>query len=544
MRVFKFLSVAVVFLASVAQARLTDNQMTIKVEGSQVSITPKEKFHLNAEAPATAVFDHLEALFKPSTKTEALFVFKRPPNTKKVELSFYVCDNSKTVCEQHKESVNLASGDVQAAPLSSGYNSLKEFNLSSQNGKPTLLVFSAPWCPACVRMQTEVFHIPRVEKEMKNINFIKLNSDVADNYELSEKFKVKAIPTLILLDSKGQEVYRWLDYQPAAGFAKSLKSEVAKINELEGVAQKAAAGDQKAIHELAVRAFNTLDYAEALKWYSQSQAPEDRNYKLAAEVSSAADNYDGDTKKSADYSDVLEKAITLTTSKLDKIRWTADYLQLKADPKAPSEEIKNKGQELVKEIDALLKNKKSLPKIFKQSTYGEYGDFEAEELLWLKAGVYKTIGLEAEKKQTQQQSIKLVSKKSLSVKEPGKMLMAIGYLREAEDTTLVPKLYEKLIKAYPSTYVYYEKYARYQQKYKNPDKALLLVDQALMYPEGNRPQLSLLKTQILVDLKRNTEALALIDETLSADYSQHKRFERTLKKLAEIKTEISNQKHE
>ena len=43
-----------------ALARQTDNQVLVKAEGAKIKVTPKQGYHLNAEAPATATFDNLE----------------------------------------------------------------------------------------------------------------------------------------------------------------------------------------------------------------------------------------------------------------------------------------------------------------------------------------------------------------------------------------------------------------------------------------------------------------------------------------------------
>ena len=53
-----------------AFGRQTDNQTQVKLEKTLITITTKPGYHLNAEAPATATFDNLEALFKPENKTE------------------------------------------------------------------------------------------------------------------------------------------------------------------------------------------------------------------------------------------------------------------------------------------------------------------------------------------------------------------------------------------------------------------------------------------------------------------------------------------
>ena len=99
------LIIFVVLISLGAAARQTDNQVDIKIEPQLITLTTKSGYHLNAPAPATAAFDNLEALFKPEVKTEKKFIFKKDEKYKAAELKFYVCDDKKTVCEQHEQKV-------------------------------------------------------------------------------------------------------------------------------------------------------------------------------------------------------------------------------------------------------------------------------------------------------------------------------------------------------------------------------------------------------------------------------------------------------
>lgn len=543
MKTFKALKMLItlaltLFFSSGAMARLTDNQFQIKVEGEEIRVTTNKGFHLNAEAPATAVFDKLEALYKPTTKTEKLFVFKKINNTKTAQLSFYICDDKKTVCEQHKQSVNLQSGAVKSTPIKAVFSQAKDFNLSSADGRPTLLVFSAPWCPACVRMQTEVYTDPAVARQIAKLNFVKLNSDVADNNELAEKFKLKAIPSLILLDKNGNEAFRWLDYQPPVAFAKSLNQEIKKISEAETLLKTAQLGDEAAAFRLGMLNYRALDYAEALKWLSLAKSAEAQKYKLNAEVSLAQQKAN-DEKTNEEFLQTLQKAIVLTDSELDRLRWTIEYFDKKKAMKTLTADAAPKGLGLLKEIDDHYKNAKKMTTLFSESTYGDYSGFEKIEMQWLRMTASQTFDLKEEQEKSKKEIIRLVGQKKLSTKRPGEMLLAIGYLRAADDVENVNRHLENLIQVYPNTYVYYEKMARHQQKNKNLERALELSNEALKYPEGNEPNLKLLKASILKDMNRKEECLAVINDILSSEQIQHKRFNRTRQRLEEIKAELS-----
>jgi thiol-disulfide isomerase/thioredoxin len=85
--------------------------------------------------------------------------------------------------------------------------------------RPILLEFTgSDWCPPCKAMAKTVFETSQFEKFAKeNLVFVKLDfpkrrkqsADVKRrNEELAQKFNVQAFPTVILLDSKGNELDR------------------------------------------------------------------------------------------------------------------------------------------------------------------------------------------------------------------------------------------------------------------------------------------------------------------------------------------------
>lgn len=520
-------------------ARITDGQVDIKIKKQQIDVVAKKNFHLNAEAPADIKFGNIHMEQKPNIKTEKLFSFEREIYANAALLSFYVCDDKKTVCEQHKETINFKNNKINRIQEVSTYNNLKEFNLKSINGKPTLLVFSAPWCPACIRMQTETYNKAEIQKQLQDVNFVKLNSDLADNYELSQQFKVKAIPTMILLDKNGHESYRWLDFQNAKEFATSLKQQLTTIDQATALLVKAKLGDADAASMLAYRAYNTLDYSDAFKWFSLTKSKKDQKYKLASEVLLTQDRADSDEKLNEDYLQALQKAIVLTSSKLDQIRWKIDFFEKKKDLKLLTDDVKHGAKVLIDEIDVVLNDDQNIARLFTESTYGNYANFEKEELLWLKGRLYAILDMYDEKTIVNQISAALIKRKKLLVTKPGEILLAISYLKETGDIKNVEKLYNQLINNYPESYVYYEKYARFLQKNKSFEKALKLVNESLKYPEGNEPQLNLLKSQILRDLNKKPEAIVLIDETLKKELLEHKKFSGTKKRLIELKEEIS-----
>ena len=97
-----------------------------------------------------------------------------------------------------------------------------QFRLSDQRGKPVLLIFGTTWCPVC---REEIPHLKDIYASYAKRGLIMVNINVresldkvsryADKYELpyrslldengavSERYGIRGVPALILLDGEG-----------------------------------------------------------------------------------------------------------------------------------------------------------------------------------------------------------------------------------------------------------------------------------------------------------------------------------------------------
>lgn len=81
---------------------------------------------------------------------------------------------------------------------------LVKAGFKSENGLPTIVDFSAVWCPPCQEFKP-IFH-DAAKLYAGRIDFIAV--DVDSFPKLSEKYGVSAIPTVIYFDSEGKEINR------------------------------------------------------------------------------------------------------------------------------------------------------------------------------------------------------------------------------------------------------------------------------------------------------------------------------------------------
>ena len=518
-----------------AFAKKTDGAVITTVEPTEIVLTVKKGYHFNDKAPASAVFDDLEAKFKPTVKTEQKFSFKVVEKAKKAKLNYYVCDDAKTVCESHDQEVmlNTKRAATDAAPYDRAVASdapVKKYD------RLTLLKFSAPWCPACIRLKSETMNKAQVQALLKKVNLQEINIDLVESEKIANDYGVKAIPTVILVNELGEELKRWLDYQPVKSFAPELQAALKETQTVNQLTAKAAGGDEKAATTLAYNSYSKMLWKDAAKWFSFSKGAKELNFKLASEIALAQDDLGDSTESKKAYQTALEKGFTLSSSAFDQLRWKLDYLEQLKEQERPIE------TDAIKALQFQLtevKNNKDLKGLFAKSTLGDAENFEKAEILDMTARLFKITGDEENTKKTKAELAGAVDKVKLSTKLPGQMISAIWYYGQAGTPEKSEKLLKDLIKAYPKTYVYYQRYASFLAKQKRNDEALTQANLALEFKEGNEPQLSLAKIKILKELGKKDEAVDLIEYTLKITEAHPTKYKRTQSALAELKKTLT-----
>lgn len=104
--------------------------------------------------------------------------------------------------------------------------SIASYEQSLKNNESMLIDFYADWCIPCKELDALTFSDPRVIKELGGYTSYKVDMTQMNdaNEELRRKFNVIGMPTVLIINSKGEEVYRLTGFVNADEFLKLLTS--------------------------------------------------------------------------------------------------------------------------------------------------------------------------------------------------------------------------------------------------------------------------------------------------------------------------------
>jgi thioredoxin 1 len=85
---------------------------------------------------------------------------------------------------------------------------LKEKNI-------TVLDFWAPWCGPCKMLLPVIDSLSESNKD-NSVTIGKVNVD--ENIDIAQKYSIRGVPTVIFMDSKGEELNRVVGYKDEKSF--------------------------------------------------------------------------------------------------------------------------------------------------------------------------------------------------------------------------------------------------------------------------------------------------------------------------------------
>jgi thiol:disulfide interchange protein len=96
---------------------------------------------------------------------------------------------------------------------------------AQSEGKPVLIDFGARWCEGCKRLDRETFPSTKVRKESQRFVALRidLSEDDGEAERIRRKYRIGGLPVLLLLDKRGNEVERLVDFVEPAELVATMK---------------------------------------------------------------------------------------------------------------------------------------------------------------------------------------------------------------------------------------------------------------------------------------------------------------------------------
>lgn len=100
--------VAALLIPAISQARITDGKDHVKLSGKTIVVHLDKGFHFVMASPAGLYMDGELGSAEPTKKTEDKIVFDvSKVKDRSFTISYYVCDDKKTVCESHESHLKV-----------------------------------------------------------------------------------------------------------------------------------------------------------------------------------------------------------------------------------------------------------------------------------------------------------------------------------------------------------------------------------------------------------------------------------------------------
>lgn len=117
--------------------------------------------------------------------------------------------------------------------------------MAEQENKVIFVDAYTTWCGPCKMMDKRVFTDPQVG-EFFNANFIpvKMDMEKGEGIELAQKYGVRAYPSFLFVDSRGEVVHRGVGYQAPEVFLKLGAAALDGENSLQGMDRRYAKGER------------------------------------------------------------------------------------------------------------------------------------------------------------------------------------------------------------------------------------------------------------------------------------------------------------
>ena len=154
--------------------------------------------------------------------------------------------------------------------------------------KPLLVYWGAIWCPPCNTLKAKAFSDSEFVELTKSFIPVYLDGDSSDAQIWGEKLQASGYPTLLILDSSGQEIQRLVTSDSLANLISQLKASLKESVSLDDLLKKTDTGNAKLTTEDCKR-LASHEWNNDTRWKDKAEA-------LAAELGRLAASCPEDSK--------------------------------------------------------------------------------------------------------------------------------------------------------------------------------------------------------------------------------------------------------
>jgi thiol:disulfide interchange protein DsbD len=99
--------------------------------------------------------------------------------------------------------------------------------LASSEHRPLIVDFGAEWCGACKELTSHTFSDEKVRSEAGRFVAVRVDATNEDDPQVNaakDKYRVVGLPTVVVMDSRGQEKIRFNEFVPADRFLEAIRT--------------------------------------------------------------------------------------------------------------------------------------------------------------------------------------------------------------------------------------------------------------------------------------------------------------------------------
>ena len=136
--------------------------------------------------------------------------------------------------------------------------------------RPIMIDFVADWCAACKVMEKDVYETSDFERAAEPFVLVRVDAD--HRTDLSLKYKIATLPSVLFTDSQGNELFRatgFIDLKPMMELLATLPHDVSEFNRL-GAALSRDKNNFAALREMGGRLRAASLYRTSIDYYSRA----------------------------------------------------------------------------------------------------------------------------------------------------------------------------------------------------------------------------------------------------------------------------------